>query len=125
MLFLMLTLCFTFGFFVKSSDITFCARLTSCILFRLSCIPVYISCYQSDFKALMYILLRLILSILQSILIYPAFYAHPVIYLLPCALHLSMHLNIAVRLRDLDAHGKINRETIHLCENMLPYHARY
>ena len=30
-----------------------------------------------------------------------------------------MHLNIAVRLRDLDTHGNIKRETRHLCENML------
>ena len=27
--------------------------------------------------------------------------------------------------RDLDTNGNINRETRHLCENMLPYHARY
>ena len=31
-----------------------------------------------------------------------------------------MHLNIAVRLRDLDTHRNINRETRHICENMLP-----
>ena len=35
-----------------------------------------------------------------------------------------MYLNIAVRLRDLDTHVKIKRETRHLCENMLSYHAK-
>ena len=29
------------------------------------------------------------------------------------------------RLRDLDNHVRINLETIHLCKNMLSYHAEY
>ena len=37
----------------------------------------------------------------------------------------SMHLNIDVRMRDLDTHGNINRENIHQCEDMIPYHATY
>ena len=37
----------------------------------------------------------------------------------------SMHLNINLRLRDLDTHRNINQETRHLCEKILPYHARY
>ena len=32
-----------------------------------------------------------------------------------------MHINIAVRLLDLDTHGNIKRETRHLCENMLGF----
>ena len=37
----------------------------------------------------------------------------------------SMHLNIAVWLRDMDTKLNIYRETRLLCDNMLTYHARY